>query len=413
MATMHYLDHNATSPLRASARAAIQDALDAGANASSVHGPGRSARARIDQAREQVARLLGCTAASVVFTSGGSEANSLALKGAVAGALASEDRITRVFVSAIEHDSVRATAAALAETVAGLKVTTIPVTSEGLIDASAFRLQLMQGKGRTLVSVMAANNETGVIEDLAVVRHVLSTDGGEGVLFHVDAVQAVGRLPISFEASGADYMTVSAHKLGGPQGAGALIAKDDAPLAALIHGGGQESGRRAGTENVAAIAGFGAAAQEASDLSLAAHLAALRDRFEAELLRLAPDAVIFSGRSLRLPNTSNFAIPGLSAETALIALDLDGVAISSGSACSSGKVKPSHVLAAMGVDETLARGGLRVSFGWSSTEKDVDAAIASLRRLMARRAARAASPPVSDASRTMRAGGVGEQHGFA
>ncbi len=384
MTMAHYLDHNATSPLRASARAAMQAALDAGGNASSVHGPGRAARARIDEARERVAKLAGAQPSSVIFTSGGSEANCLALKGAVAGALAAEDRITRVFVSAIEHESVRATAATLAETIPGLKLSTIPVTSDGVIDLAAFRLQLMQGKGRALVSVMAANNETGVIQDLAAVKRVLVTDGSEGVLLHVDAVQAVGRLPISFDA---DYMTISAHKLGGPQGAGALVVKDDAPLVPLINGGGQESGRRAGTENVAAIAGFGAAAQDAADLSDVQHLASLRDRFEAELLRLAPDAVIFGRRVARLPNTSNFAIPGLSAETALIALDLDGVAVSSGSACSSGKVRPSHVLAAMGVDETLARGGLRVSFGWSSKDEDVDAAVASLRRLMARRAA--------------------------
>jgi len=384
MTMAHYLDHNATSPLRASARAALQTALDVGGNASSVHGPGRAARARIDQAREHVAKLAGTGVSSVIFTSGGSEANCLALKGAVAGALAAEDRITRVFVSAIEHESVRATAATLAETIPGLKLSTIPVTGDGVIDLAAFRLQLMQGKGRALVSVMAANNETGVIQDLPAVKHVLATDGGEGVLLHVDAVQAVGRLPISFDA---DYMTISAHKLGGPQGAGALVIKDDAPLMPQINGGGQESGRRAGTENVAAIAGFGAAAQDAGDLSQVQHWAALRDRFEAELLRLAPDAVIFGRRMARLPNTSNFAIPGLSAETALIALDLDGVAVSSGSACSSGKVRPSHVLAAMGVDETLARGGLRVSFGWSSKDEDVDAAIASLRRLMARRAA--------------------------
>jgi cysteine desulfurase len=393
MTMTHYLDHNATSPLRASARAAMQAALDAGGNASSVHGPGRAARARIDRARELVAKLGGADASSVIFTSGGSEANGLAIRGAVAGALAAEDRITRIFVSAIEHESVRATAATLAETIPGLKLNTIPVTSDGVIDLAAFRLQLMQGKGRAFVSVMAANNETGVIQDIAAVRRVLMTDGGEGVLLHVDAVQAVGRIPVAFDA---DYMTISAHKLGGPQGAGALVIKDDAPVAPLINGGGQESGRRAGTENVAAIAGFGAAAHDATDLGDMQRVMALRDRFEAELLSFAPDVVIFGRTVARLPNTSNFAIPGLSAETALIALDLDGVAVSSGSACSSGKVRPSHVLAAMGVDEALARGGLRVSFGWSSKDDDVDAAIASLRRLMARRAPRAASPPVSN-----------------
>jgi cysteine desulfurase len=387
MTTVHYLDHNATSPLRASARAAMLAAVDAGGNASSVHGSGRAARARIDEAREHVAMLAGADASSVIFTSGGSEANCLAIRGAVAGALAAEDRITRLFISAVEHESVRATAATLAETAPGLKLNTIPVTSDGVIDVAAFRLQLMHGKGRALVSIMAANNETGVLQDLTAIRRVLATDGGEGLLLHVDAVQTIGRTPISFDA---DYVTISAHKLGGPQGAGALIVKDGAPLASLINGGGQESGRRAGTENVAAIAGFGAAAHDATDLSDMQRVSALRDRFEAELLRLAPDAVIFGRRVARLPNTSNFAIPGLSAETALIALDLDRVAVSSGSACSSGKVRPSHVLAAMGVDEALARGGLRVSFGWSSKDEDGDAAIASLRRLMARRAAIAA-----------------------
>lgn len=388
MTTMHYLDHNATSPLRASARAAVQAALDAGGNASSVHRPGRAARALVDNARDRVARLAGCDASSVIFTSGGSEANGLALKGAIAGALAAEDRITRLFVSAIEHDSVRATAAALAESVPGLKLSTIPATSDGVLDLNAFRLQLMQGKGRALVSVMAANNETGVIQDLAGISRVLKSDGGEDVLLHVDAVQIAGRMPLG--ELHADYVTLSAHKLGGPQGAGALIAKDDAPLAPLIHGGGQESGRRAGTENVAAIAGFGAAAEEAADLNDTKPWTALRERFEGELLRIAPDAVIFGKSVSRLPNTSNFAVPGLMAETALIALDLDGVAISSGSACSSGKVKPSHVLAAMGVDDALARCGVRVSFGWSSREDDVDALIAGLRRLIARRAAIAA-----------------------
>ena len=388
MTTMHYLDHNATSPLRASARAAMLAALEAGGNASSVHRPGRGARAVIENARDNVARLAGRNASSVIFTSGGSEANCLALKGAIAGALAAEDRITRVFVSAIEHESVRATAASLAETVPGLKLSTIPATSDGLLDLDAFRLQLMQGKGRTLVSVMAANNETGVIQDLAGISRVLRSDGGEGVLLHADAVQAAGR--IALKDLRADYLTISAHKLGGPQGAGALLVGDDAPLVPLIHGGGQESGRRAGTENVAAIAGFGAAAADAATLADVTPCASLRDRFEGELLEIAPDAVIFGKRAARLPNTSNFAVPGLSAETALIALDLDGVAISSGSACSSGKVKPSHVLAAMGVDEALARCGLRASFGWSSRDDDVDALIASLRRLIARRAAIAA-----------------------
>ncbi len=383
---MAYLDHNATSPLRASARAALEATLGECGNASSVHGAGRAARARVEEAREQVAQLAGARPSSVVFTSGGTEANAMALRGAIAGALAEEDRITRLFVSAIEHESVRANAAALAETVPGLKLNTIAVTRDGVVDLASFRLALMQGKGRALVSVMAANNETGVVQDIEAIAQMVRTEGGEGALLHVDAVQAAGRVAFSFAGSGADYATVSAHKLGGPQGAGALLVKDGTPFAPMMAGGGQEMGRRSGTENVAAIAGFGAAAQEAAAFADGmAQIGALRNRFEAELKRIAPEAVVFGENAVRLPNTSNFAIPGLAAETALIALDLEGVAVSSGSACSSGKVKPSHVLIAMGADEALARSGLRISLGWTSREEDVDAAIAALRTLMARR----------------------------
>ena len=250
---------------------------------------------------------------------------------------------------------------------------------------------LMQGKGRVLVSVMAANNETGVLQDVAEIGKLVKEEGGPGALFHVDAVQFAGHMPLSFPATGANYLTLSAHKLGGPQGTGALIAKQTAPLSAEIAGGGQEFGRRAGTENVAAIAGFGAVADQIDEIrSGAAAPKTLRKHFEVELKQLAPDAVIFSEQAERLPNTCNFAIPGLGSETALIALDLDGIAVSSGSACSSGKVKPSHVLRAMGVPDDLARCGIRVSFGWQNRETDIDALIESLRRLLARRAALAA-----------------------
>jgi cysteine desulfurase len=245
----------------------------------------------------------------------------------------------------------------------------------------------MQGKGRALVSVMAANNETGVVQDIAAIARLVRTEAGEGAVLHIDAVQAVGRIALSFVESDADYMSLSAHKLGGPQGAGALLVKDGAPFAPMIAGGGQEMRRRAGTENVAAIAGFGAAAEEIAVSDEAVRIRSLRDRFETELKSLASDVVIFGANASRLPNTSNFAIPGLPAETALIALDLDGVQLSSGSACSSGKVSPSHVLLATGVDETVARCGLRASFGWNSRDEDVDAAIAALRTLMARRSA--------------------------
>jgi len=385
---MAYLDHNASSPLRDSARQAMDAALGAWGNASSVHAAGRAARARIETARDQVAQLAGAPAGAVVFTSGASEANALALRGAVLGAAEAEDRITRLFVSAIEHESVRANAAALAETVPGLKLNIIPVTSAGVVDLAALRLALMQGKGRTLVSVMAANNETGVVQDIAAIARLVRTEAGEDALLHVDAVQAVGRIPMSFAGADADYMSLSAHKLGGPQGAGALILKDGVAFVPLIAGGGQEMRRRAGTENVAAIAGFGAAAGEIVESATEVmRVRNLRNRFETELRRLSPNVVIIGESATRLPNTSNFAIPDLPAETALIALDLDGVQLSSGSACSSGKVSPSHVLLAMGVDEMLARCGLRVSFGWNSREEDVDAAIAALRALIARRSA--------------------------
>ena len=384
---MIYLDHNAISPLRDAARAAITEALAYCGNASSVHAAGRAARARIERAREAVARLAGCGSSEVVFTSGGTEANGLALKGAVQGAAEGGKRITRLLVSAIEHDSVRAHAAVLAESVPGLKLQEMPVTGDGKVDLASLRDMLIHGKGRVLVSVMAANNETGVVQDIAQIGAVLKREGGPDALLHVDAVSVMGRAEFSFAAVGADYMTISAHKLGGPQGAGALIVREAAPLSAQIMGGGQEMGRRAGTENVAAIAGFGAVAAQIDD---GQNLRSLRESFETRLKALAPDVVIFGAAAERLSNTTNFAIPGLLSETALIALDLDGVAVSSGAACSSGKVKPSHVLAAMGVAESLARCGVRVSFGWTNSERDADAAIASLGRLLARRAALAA-----------------------
>ena len=384
---MIYLDHNATSPLRDKARAAMTEAMAHCGNASSVHAAGRAARARIEHAREAVAKLAGCRSSEVVFTSGGTEANALALRGAVQGAADAGKRITRFLISAVEHDSVRATAAALAETVPGLKAQEIPVTNDGTIDISALRHMLIHGKGRVLVSVMAANNETGVVQDIAAIGAVVKQEGGPEALLHVDAVSMIGQADFSVRSAPADYMTVSAHKLGGPQGAGALIVREGAPLSGQLVGGGQELGRRAGSENVAAIAGFGAAAEH---IDHARDLKSLRESFEMQLKALAPDAIIFGAAAERLPNTTNFAIPGLLSEAALIALDLDGIAVSSGAACSSGKVKVSHVLAAMGVAENLARCGVRVSFGWTNNERDADAVIASLGRLLARRAALAA-----------------------
>jgi cysteine desulfurase len=373
---MAYLDHNATAPLRPEARADMDRALAGCGNASSVHAGGRAARALIEHARQNISALAG--GGEVVFTSGGTEANALALWGAVHGAADAGQRITRLFLSAIEHESVRANAAALAERTAGLRLETMPVSADGVVDLGGLRTALSEGKGRALIALMAANNETGVVQPVAEAAGLAQA---AGALLLIDAVQAAGKMAMPT----ADYVTVSAHKIGGPQGVGALVLRKGAPFAPMILGA-QEKGRRGGTQNTAGIAGFGAAAQAAATLP-----ATLRDRFEDGLKTIAPDAVIFGERAERVGNTSNFAVPGIDAETALMALDLDGVMMSSGAACSSGTVKPSHVLAAMGVNPDLARCALRASFGWNSTESDVEAALASISNLVARVRARAAA----------------------
>lgn len=387
---MAYLDHNATSPLRPEARAAMERALAIGGNASSVHRPGRAARALIDDARQTLARVAEAKETDVIFTSGGTEANALALRGAVAGAAEQEHRIARLLVVATAHDSVRAMAEALAEATPGLRLSVIPVTGDGRIDSATLRMLLLNGKGRALISLLFVNNETGVVEDIEALAAVIRAEAPEA-LIHVDCVSA-GYSPLRFAGWNIDYLTLSAHKIGGPQGVGALIAREPAPLEPLMPGH-QEKRRRGGTENVAAIAGFAAAldALEASRASESARIAKLRDEFETRLRSIAPEAIVFAGGAPRAANTSCFAIPGLLAETALIALDLDGVAVSSGAACSSGKVGVSHVLAAMGVSENLARCALRVSLGWSSTQDDIGAAVHSINRLLERRSARAAA----------------------
>ncbi|MGH6873288.1 MAG: cysteine desulfurase family protein [Rhizomicrobium sp.] len=384
---MIYWDHNSTAPLRDEARAAMLRALEGAGNPSSVHAAGRAARTIVEDAREQVAAFAGARPGEVIFTSGGAESNALALRGAVAGALEDEDRITRLFVSATTHDSARAVAASLAETVPGLKVSEIAAGKDGRIDAAQFRFQLMNGKGRALVSLIFANNETGVLEDVATLSAILRKEGGEGALLHVDAVSS-GLSPIRFSAWDADYLSLSAHKIGGPQGAGALIARETAPLAALFNGG-QEMRRRAGTQNVPGIAGFGAAARalQANFDNEAQAASTGRDAFEAALRKLEPNVVIFGAGAVRQKNVSCFALPQLQAETTLMALDLDGICVSSGAACSSGKVSPSHVLAAMGVADSLARCALRASFGAQTTRNEIDAVIASLARLVARKVA--------------------------
>jgi cysteine desulfurase len=382
---MHFCDHNATAPLRPESREAVIAALGIGGNPASVHAAGRAARAIVEDARAAVARLVNAKSDQVIFTSGATESNSLALAGAVEGAATSGEkpvRITRLFVSAIEHSSVLKTAFHLAERAPGLRVDLIPVTADGVVDTEALRVMLREGKGRTLVAVMAANNETGVIQPIGEISRLARE---AGALLLVDAVTAAGKMDLDFSLC--DYLTLSGHKLGGTQGAGALVVRDGVPFAPQILGGGQQKGLRAGTENLSGIAGFGAAARAVmNDGEERARIARIRDDFEKAVKSAIPGTIVFGEKAPRLSNTSNLAIPGLSGENIVIALDLDGVLVSSGSSCSSGKITPSHVLSAMGVDENLAGASLRVSFGWNSTPEDAQAVVAALTRLSNRKA---------------------------
>lgn len=369
MAERIYLDWNATAPLRAEARAAMVAALDEVGNPSSVHHEGRSARRLVEQARERVAALVGAEPRNVIFTSGGTEANMMGLSPALE---TPDNKIVfdRLVISAIEHASVRAGGGFRPH-----QVEEIPVTGEGIVDIGALERRLAdfprQGLRPPLVSIMAANNETGVIQPVAAAAALIHASSG---LLHVDAIQVAGRIPFDIGGSGADLVAVSAHKLGGPQGVGALIRRSaDLHLAEpVLRGGGQERGGRAGTENVAGIVGFGAAAASVMTTHWedGERTRSLRNRLEAGLA--TGPTVVFGQNAERLPNTSLFAAPGLRAETALINLDLAGFAVSSGSACSSGKVTASHVLAAMGVPDKLSSGAIRLSIGPSTSENDID-----------------------------------------
>jgi cysteine desulfurase len=365
-----YLDWNATAPLRPEAAAAVATALARCGNPSSVHRWGRAARQEVARAREAVAALVGAAADGVVFTSGGTEANHLALLGSGR---------ERVLVSAVEHGSVLQ-AVPTAEVVR--------VDGDGVVDIDALPRQLAADPRPALVSVMFANNETGVIQpvaEIAAVAHV------HGALFHCDAVQGAGKLRLKMIETGADLVSLSAHKLGGPPGVGALVSAGGADLVPTIRGGGQERGRRAGTENLPGIAGFAAAAEAATaGLAESDRVRRLRDMLEAATLAAVPEAVVIGAEVPRLPNTTALALSGVKAETQVIALDLDGVMVSAGAACSSGKVGPSHVLAAMGMPPDIAAGTIRVSLGWTTTEEDIahflDAWTALARRCLRRAA---------------------------
>ena len=346
-----YMDHNATTPTRPVARDAVARALELTGNGSSVHGFGREVRRLIEDAREAVAQFAGAEPAGVVFTSGGTEANNLILRGSGRA---------RVLASAVEHVSVLKAAPDIEE---------IPVDGDGIVSLEALDALLADHARPALVSVMLANNETGVIQPLAEVSAIAKN---HGALVHGDAVQAAGKIPFDIKALGADIISLSAHKIGGPAGVGALVSAGDFPLQGILRGGGQERGRRAGTENVSGIAGFGAAARAAVDgLSDFAKLASWRDRIEA-VLGKGTGVRVFGTGGPRLPNTSCLTMPGVKAETQIIALDLAGVALSAGSACSSGKVEPSHVLAAMGIEAKDADTAIRVSLGWNTATDDIE-----------------------------------------
>lgn len=363
-----YLDNNATTPLRSEAKDAMLRAMEVPGNPSSVHGFGQAQRRIVEDAREQVAALANSKPANVIFTSGGSEANNTILHGVAAD---------RIVTTSVEH-------ASILDTVPDASI--VAVDADGVIDLDALKQALADLEGRVLVSVMAANNETGVIQPIDAVADIVREFDAK---LHVDAIQAAGKIDLASIVAAADAISLSAHKLGGPQGVGAIIIRDGVPFVPLVKGGGQERRRRAGTENVIGIAGFGAAAKAAlAEFDDFKAIADMRDGIE---IALAGDAIFYGQGVLRLANTSCIGMDGVSAETQVMAFDLAGIAVSAGSACSSGKVEPSHVLRAMGLSDEKAGQTIRMSLGWASDSTDVGAFIDVWRALRARTATEVAA----------------------
>ena len=372
---MIYLDYNATQPIKPAVLDAMVAAMAEPGNASSIHRAGQAARRAVENARNDVAALIGADRGAILFTAGATEANATALRG------------LRIFVSAVEHPSVRE---------ADPAARVVPVDCDGIIDLAELDRLLAECGGPTLVSLMLVNNETGVIQPVAEAARIVHT---HGALLHSDASQAPGRITVDVDALNIDLLTLSGHKMGGPQGVGALYIRDGVEIAPLLRGGGQESRRRAGTENVAAIVGFGVAARLApEDLATNARITALRDRMEALLLSIAPELEIHGAGAQRVGNTCCFGAPGLSAETALIALDLAGIAVSSGAACSTGSVEPSRVLRAMGVSDMTGREAIRVSLGWATEPSDVAHLVESWAMVYRRARAATVVPVVQELS---------------
>lgn len=347
-----YLDHNATAPIRPEVAKLMTAMLLETGNPSSIHYAGRSARNHIENARQRIGRIFDVDAKQIIFTSGATESNNTILNGF---------RDKRILVSAIEHPSLLD---------AGVAYETIPVTRDGVVDLNALQALLNNGIPTALISVMLVNNETGVIQPVAEIAAIAKQ---HGTLVHCDVTQAVGRIPFTRASLGVDFMTLSSHKIGGPQGVGATIFAAKAPLPKLLLGGGQENRQRAGTENVAGIAGFGLAVEIAQQSIPAFQaLETLRNKLEHAIQQSVPNTIIHGKNAQRVANTSCFSVVGIQSETMLMNMDLEHIAISSGSACSSGSIKPSHVLLAMGVNSETAKCAVRISMGWDTTTSDID-----------------------------------------
>ncbi len=359
-----YLDNNATTPLKPQVKDAMVAALDIFGNPSSVHGDGRKARMAVDTARRQVASMFGVRAEQIVFTSGGSEANNMALRGYFA-----ENPTKKLVISAVEHNCVYKTALEL-NRLHGVPLHILPVDKDGIIDLADLDDTLAKGNVG-MVSVMHANNETGVLQPIADITKRVRDAGG---LMHVDAVQSAGKMPLSFIDMDLDILTMAFHKMGGPKGVGVVILRPDIAMASHISGGSQEKSRRAGTENTIAIVGAGACAElwQKSVTDMAERIEPLRDYLEKGLKKLANDIFIIGETASRIANTTNVVVPILEGETAVMALDLEGYAVSTGSACSSGRVEPSRVILAHNLEPELALCALRISLGWQNTKDDVD-----------------------------------------
>jgi cysteine desulfurase len=372
-----YLDHNSTTPLLPEVREAMVAALDGWGNPSSHHWAGRTARALLDAGRADLARAIGSDMSEIVFCSGASEADNLAIRGACAGRPGPKDTIV---LSAVEHPAVRAPVEECASR--GWRVEIVPVDAEGRLDLDALKALLASGRV-ALVSAMTVNNETGVIYDVAAIGALTRA---AGALFHCDAVQALGKIPVDVRAWSADLVSLTAHKCGGPKGIGALYARRGVSLAPLIVGGSQEKDRRAGTENVAGVVGFGVAARLSAERekSFAARMAPLRDRLEREILARISGSRVHGGGAPRVANTTYLSFDGTMGENLLLSLDLEGIAVSGGSACASGALHPSHTLEAMGVSAETALGAVRFSFGWTNESADVDRVMAILPALVER-----------------------------